>query len=343
MDAVGNPPRDEHAGDGRRGEDGLVGTGGERQQADQLQTIGIGGHRPLQRAPADEVGGLVRDAAGQADVAVRTIYRAFGDKDGVILAAISQAHLAAGLPSPREHAAFKLAWKGLRRRVGAAGGATPNRKAPVMALDVAAMVATQPDTLAGLRNRALLALGYAGAFRRSELVALEVSDVERVEGRGLRVTVRRSKTDQVGEGATKAIPFGQGEACPVVALAAWVAAAGIVEGPLFRSITRWGQVSSEGLTGRTVAQLVKDAAETIGRDPSRVSGHSLRAGFVTHALASGVSPADVVQTTAGVAPTGATRISAPKPGGTLTVSGSTGATAGSPVAASVSAGADGAV
>lgn len=68
-------------------------------------------------------------------------------------------------------------------------------------------------------------------------------------------------------------------------------------GPLFRSITRWGQVSSEGLTGRTVAQLVKDAAETIGRDPSRVSGHSLRAGFVTHALASGVSPADVVQTT----------------------------------------------
>mgnify|MGYP000317092331 FL=1 len=216
---------------------------------------------------------------------------------GVILAAISQAHLAAGLPSPREHAAFKLAWKGLRRRVGAAGGATPNRKAPVMALDVAAMVATQPDTLAGLRNRALLALGYAGAFRRSELVALEVSDVERVEGRGLRVTVRRSKTDQVGEGATKAIPFGQGEACPVVALAAWVAAAGIVEGPLFRSITRWGQVSSEGLTGRTVAQLVKDAAETIGRDPSRVSGHSLRAGFVTHALASGVSPADVVQTT----------------------------------------------
>lgn len=216
---------------------------------------------------------------------------------GVILAAISQAHLAAGLPSPREHAAFKLAWKGLRRRVGAAGGATPNRKAPVMALDVATMVATQPDTLAGLRNRALLALGYAGAFRRSELVALEVSDVERVEGRGLRVTVRRSKTDQVGEGATKAIPFGQGEACPVVALAAWVAAAGIVEGPLFRSITRWGQVSSEGLTGRTVAQLVKDAAETIGRDPSRVSGHSLRAGFVTHALASGVSPADVVQTT----------------------------------------------
>ena len=216
---------------------------------------------------------------------------------GVILAAISQAHLAAGFPSPREHAAFKLAWKGLRRRVGAAGGATPNRKAPVMALDVAAMVATQPDTLAGLRNRALLALGYAGAFRRSELVALEVSDVERVEGRGLRVTVRRSKTDQVGEGATKAIPFGAGEACPVAALSAWLDAAGIVEGPLFRSITRWGQVSSEGLTGRTVAQLVKDAAETIGRDPSRVSGHSLRAGFVTHALAPGVSPADVVQTT----------------------------------------------
>ena len=216
---------------------------------------------------------------------------------GVILAAISQAHLAAGFPSPREHAAFKLAWKGLRRRVGAAGGATPNRKAPVMALDVATMVATQPETLAGLRNRALLALGYAGAFRRSELVALEVSDVERVEGRGLRVTVRRSKTDQVGEGATKAIPFGAGEACPVAALSAWLDAAGIVEGPLFRSITRWGQVSSEGLTGRTVAQLVKDAAETIGRDPSRVSGHSLRAGFVTHALASGVSPADVVQTT----------------------------------------------
>ena len=158
----------------------------------------------------------------------------------------------------------------------------------------------RPRTVPGTADailRALLALGYAGAFRRSELVALEVSDVERVEGRGLRVTVRRSKTDQVGEGATKAIPFGAGEACPVAALSAWLDAAGIVEGPLFRSITRWGQVSSEGLTGRTVAQLVKDAAETIGRDPSRVSGHSLRAGFVTHALTSGVSPADVVQTT----------------------------------------------
>jgi len=137
------------------------------------------------------------------------------------LSAISQAHQVAGHPSPTKDQSVRAVAAGIRRTKGTA----QEGKAPTVTADVRLMVVALPDTLMGRRDRALLLLGFAGAFRRSELVALDVADVaERPEG--LAVTIRRSKTDQEGAGRT------------VRATRAWLAAAGIVQGPLFQAINR---------------------------------------------------------------------------------------------------------
>jgi site-specific recombinase XerD len=147
--------------------------------------------------------------------------------------------------------------------------------------------AASVGNLAGLRDRALLLLGFAGAFRRSELVALDVADVEETEA-GLRLTIRCSKTDQEGQGVTIAIARGD-VACPVKALREWLGAAGIEAGPLFRPINKAGRVARSRLTDRSVANIVKAYAERAGFDASTYSGHSLRSGSLTSAAAKGAS------------------------------------------------------
>ena len=104
------------------------------------------------------------------------------------------------------------------------------------------MVAQAGTDLKGLRDRAILLLGFAGAFRRSELVALNIDDLQFCDA-GLRVTIRKSKTDQEGLGSTIAIARGS-IACPVDAVRTWQSAAGIVGGPLFRPVTRTGKISA---------------------------------------------------------------------------------------------------
>jgi site-specific recombinase XerD len=149
------------------------------------------------------------------------------------------------------------------------------------------MVALAPESLAGLRDRALLLLGFAGALRRSELVALDVADIAETKT-GLLVTIRRSKTDQEGEGATIAIARGD-VACPARALLEWLDAAGIKAGPIFRPVNKACMVAAERLTDRSVANIVKAYAVRAGFDASTFSGHSLRAGFLTSAAAKGAS------------------------------------------------------
>ena len=195
-------------------------------------------------------------------------------------AAISYAHKLAGEPSPLQLEAVKAVLRGVRRSVGAA--AKP--KAPLTADLVARVVKKLPDTLAGKRDRALIVLGFAAALRRSELVALQVCDVERT-GEGLFLHIRRSKTDQDGQGAHIAVPAGR-KLKPVEALDAWLAACGIVEGAIFRAVDRHGRL--EGPLGdRAAAEIVKRAAKRARLDPDLFSGHSLRAGFVTSALGAG--------------------------------------------------------
>jgi site-specific recombinase XerD len=132
----------------------------------------------------------------------------------------------------------------------------------------------------------LLLLGFAGAFRRSELVTLDCEDIEESET-SIKITIRHSKTDQEGQGATIAIVRGS-IACPVETLRAWRTAASITTGPLFRSIREGGKVG-ERLTDQSVAAIVKAHAERVGLDPKVFAGHSLRAGFLTSAAKRGAS------------------------------------------------------
>ncbi len=199
------------------------------------------------------------------------------------VAAIRYAHRLGHLDTPTDSEAVKATVRGIRRTFGGA----KVKKTPAVAAKMKGMVATAPDRLSGLRDRALLLLGFAGAFRRSELVALDVSDIEETES-GLRVTIRRSKTDQEGEGATIAIARGD-VACPEKALRAWLDAAGIESGPVFRPINKAGTVANSRLTDRSVANIVKAYAGRAGFDATTYSGHSLRAGFLTSAAGNGAS------------------------------------------------------
>jgi integrase len=159
------------------------------------------------------------------------------------------------------------------------------------------MVEALPDDLPGLRDKAILLIGFAGAFRRSEIVGLQIRDVQSSDA-GLIITLRRSKTDQEGASFTKGIPVGTSDAtCPKWALECWLQLAGITSGPIFRPIDRWGHVSTHGLSSLGVARAVKRALTAINVDTTDYSGHSLRAGLVTAAAMAGVSERVIMQQT----------------------------------------------
>ncbi|HEY7243375.1 MAG TPA: site-specific integrase [Xanthobacteraceae bacterium] len=200
------------------------------------------------------------------------------------VAAIRYAHKLAGHEPPTNCEAVKATVRGIRRSIGTA----KVRKAPVMAEMARAMASSTPETLKGLRDRALLLLGFAGAFRRSELVALDVADLEETDD-GIRVTIRRSKTDQEGHGETIAVIRGSGATCPVKAIKAWRKAAGIAEGPLFRAVAKGGRVNGKRLSDRCVAEIVKAGVGRLGLNAADYSGHSLRSGFLTSAARRGAS------------------------------------------------------
>jgi site-specific recombinase XerD len=199
------------------------------------------------------------------------------------VAAIRYAHKAAGHEPPTNRETVKAVMRGIRRTIGAA----PDQKAPATSDRITDMVAHCPNTLIGKRDRALLLLGFAGAFRRSELMALTVADLIKVEG-GMRVIIRRSKTDQEGQGHEIAIPSG-GKLRPVEAVQVWLAAASIAEGPVFRPVAKGGRVAACALSDKSVANIVKAHAARAGLDPSKFSGHSLRSGPLTSAAEAGAN------------------------------------------------------
>lgn len=209
------------------------------------------------------------------------------------VSAISQAHRAAGLPNPTAAERVRRVMSGIRR----VAGTHKVGKDPISLEELRSMVASCPEDLTGLRDRSILLLGFVGAFRRSELVALDVGDLDAGE-RGVLVTVRRSKTDQTGEGMVKVIPYSvDPSCCPVRALRGWFEASAIQSGAVFRSIDRWGRLSTGGMGAAAVAGIVKRAASRVGIDPIRVAGHSLRSGFATSAILVGKAEADVMRQT----------------------------------------------
>ena len=208
------------------------------------------------------------------------------------LSTIKTAHRRAGVASPTDSEVVHATWKGIRRGIGTARQGA----APIMPDQLRLMLQVMPETLAGVRDRAILLLGFAGALRRSELVGLEVEDLEETTN-GLIVTIRRSKTDQEGEGQKVGIPYGRRGTCPVQAVADWMSAAGISEGPVFFSIDRWGNLSGSRLSPQGASAVVKRAVKRAGLDPSKYSGHSLRAGLATSAALQGVSERVIAKTT----------------------------------------------
>jgi integrase len=144
------------------------------------------------------------------------------------------------------------------------------------------------DRVKDMRDRALLLLGFAGGFRRSELVGLDRADIEHVR-QGVIVNLTRSKTDQEGAGRKVGIPLGRTRHCPVAALDGWLRVAQIEDGPLLRPVNRHGHIHAERLSGEAVSLVVKERVASAGIEPSGYSGHSLRAGFATSAAQAGVS------------------------------------------------------
>jgi len=142
---------------------------------------------------------------------------------------------------------------------------------------------------------ALLPVGWTGALRRSELVALTTSDVEFIEDEGVNVYVRRSKADQEGTGLVKGLPYGSNkETCPVTALRQWLQAAekqveGPFEGDIFRRFYRGESIGPSAMTAQYVSKVLKRHAESAGLDPDEYSADSLRAGFSTQAIRAGKS------------------------------------------------------
>jgi len=214
-------------------------------------------------------------AAYLADLALTDRPATIGRK----LAAIAVAHRDTGLESPTEHGMVKRTIAGIRR----AKGTAPHQKSALLVEDLRRIVAPLGTSLLDRRDRALILLGFAAALRRSELLALRVADV-RFEEEGLVLTLRRSKTNQEGRLETIAVAYGSDMAtCPVRALRAWLAAAGLVAGPLFVGLTPQGGLRTVALGDRMVAHVVKRRCKAVGIEPSEVAGHSLRRGFATAA------------------------------------------------------------
>jgi integrase len=221
-----------------------------------------------------------------------------------VVAALRYAHSQQGLPSPTTHPLVQEALRAARRTLGVA----PRRRVQAAVAEVVRRLLLGLDeSPRHRRDRALLTLGFAGAFRRAALVSLDLADVVRVP-EGLEVTLRRDKTDQAGAGRTLTIAPGvQPTTCPVRAVLAWIeslAALGFTEGPLFRFIDRHGNVrpahhraASDRLSPQSVALIVQRRARAVGLDAAQFAGHSLRAGFVTSATHAGKAIPKIMEQT----------------------------------------------
>jgi site-specific recombinase XerD len=209
------------------------------------------------------------------------------------LNAIAEAHKAVGFESPTSAGMVRNTLKGIKRTMGTA----VVQKAPTLTDDIRAMVDATDTGLIGARDRAIILLGFAGAFRRSELVGLNVGDCAFSKD-GLTITLRRSKTDQEGTGRKIGIPYGSNpETCPVRVVQVWMERANISTGPVFRSLNRHGQVQAGRLAGIDVARVVKKLTERAGLDASKYAGHSLRAGHATSASIAGASERSIMNQT----------------------------------------------
>ncbi|HYD62840.1 MAG TPA: site-specific integrase [Noviherbaspirillum sp.] len=201
------------------------------------------------------------------------------------LTALSQWHIHQGFADPAATPTVRKTLAGIARIHG-----KPKKKAKAMPVEDLERIAAHLaglSTLKGLRDNALLQIGFFGGFRRSELVSLDVTHVA-WEADGIVITLPRSKTDQEGQGIVKAIPYGDGPCCPATALRVWLDVADITSGPVFRSISKWNAIGTEALHAASVNAILEDCAKLVGLDyVPHLSSHSLRRGMATSAHRAG--------------------------------------------------------
>lgn len=200
------------------------------------------------------------------------------------LVSIAKAHTTQGYADPVKSDIVKLTMRGIRR----VHGKPQVQTAAILKEDMVLMLSHVPDTVKGKRDKALLLLGFCAALRRSELVAVQVQDME-FTAQGIILTLPRSKTDQMGQGRKIGIPKGRGRICPVAVVTDWILHMGAKSGAVFRAITKGGVISSAPLSDRAVADIIKHYVAKAALNPERYSGHSLRAGLATSAAQHGIS------------------------------------------------------
>lgn len=209
------------------------------------------------------------------------------------VAGIARAHRLAGHPLDTRHTAIRDVLRG----IGRTHGDPPKRAQALATEEIQQLVAVCEDDLTGLRDRALLLFGFAGALRRSELCRIEIGHLT-WKPRSVELLIPRSKTDKEGEGSHLGIPMGRVPAtCPVRALKAWLQAAEITHGAVFRAVTRHGTTRSSPLTGEALRLILLKRARLAGIKATLlepISPHGLRAGFITSAYRNGVPDEEIM-------------------------------------------------
>jgi site-specific recombinase XerD len=200
------------------------------------------------------------------------------------IATLSKVHEASGWPNPCRTEAVRATLRGIKRLQ-----LTAQRQAkPLLREELFLLLDALQGDARSIRDRSLLLLGWAGGFRCSELTGLDLSDIEEIR-EGLIVHLRRSKTDQLGQGRKVGIPIGRTRHCPVSAFVAWRCKLAVEGGPIYRPVNRHGHICREQLRSDAVSIVIRDRLDQAGIEPEGYSGHSLRAGLATSAIQAGVS------------------------------------------------------
>jgi len=186
---------------------------------------------------------------------------------------------------------------GIKRRKGS----IQNRKKPILISSLKKIINVidhqKKEEIKKLRDRTIILIGFSGGFRRNEIVSLDYDDLDFVP-EGVKINLKKSKTDQFGEGFTKALPyFDNSQYCPVMTLKKWIEISKIISGPLFRRFIKGSKLSDNRLTDQTVALLIKEYLNLAGIDSKNYSGHSLRSGFATSAAESGAEERNIMAMT----------------------------------------------
>ena len=213
------------------------------------------------------------------------------------LVSIGVIHRLKGLYLDTKHPSIIENIMGIKRRKGS----IQKSKKPILISDLKLLINVideqKKQEIKKLRDRTIILIGFSGGFRRNEIVSLDYDDLDFVQ-EGLKINIRRSKTDQYGEGFIKALPyFDNPKYCPVVSLKNWINTSKISSGSIFRRFSKGSKLSEHRLTDQTVALLIKEYLQLTGIDSKNYSGHSLRSGFATSAAESGAEERSIMAMT----------------------------------------------